>query len=1129
MKHIFTFLSIFLLALSINVFAQTQENGSQLLVENNESVEQIDSENIDPFSLLTEDEKSQLSICSPELNPDSVRVDLSAEISEVVAGTSIALNGEISNMTNLKISDATMYVKILRTGAEGDAIDIVDHFVVQENISISPKSSIPISFDWDAPSTVESGNYKVVSYVYINNKFDVGGISNTQALLAGSYDFSILGEEGRVALDAASLSLNGENYAFNFAPIKVDESGDVLISILAYNTTLEDQNAQITWNVYKNDSKDSKNLIKTINSDATISTGSTYQFELNLNEKEFPVYHIVGELKNRDTKSIVEVRYSILGTGAVQILSSTINKYPLVKREPATVSLCLHNIDGAPVVKDTSISIELKNSKGKVIETQTYNGPITSQSVSVTKTFSSFSNMNSFSIHTKVWNGGKLSDEYVDNYDCKILDPENCKQNFFNELWYVLIGVVLIVGLLILKNKIKTNKNIILPVLVLVLSVSFFTNPSSVFAKSVTSSKTISSMSTGGYPSYNMSNVTVTGTYNAEVRNVATGAKLSDNASVPVGTKLRFSFESESISWQASGPRWLGGYGQFKNGAPEACTGAYTDRSDLGGLTSNAYGILVNSSTVIYSYISASLSPLSKDINYTGNLSCGSVSGNKMECTVTDVGPISVTFSYSDTSGKMYRSTNNVFTQSGYYVTNPRSETCSGPYAFNPGISLDSKTISYRLNGVPITPPNKPPNPPVISGATTGNPTIQNTFGFVGTDPDNNKVRYGVDWNNDDTVDQWLPGTGTVNSGVSKNGTKAWPNIGVKNFKALTEDEHGLKSGWSRYSVTISSPPVNGMCSTTTNFTCTAGTRVEQTDTASQYLWQCNGSNGGTNASCSLPIPVRTDGVCSTTANQCTAGNPINRTTSPTQYQWQCSATNGGTVPSCTAPRTTTTGPFSVSCSAGSVSPGQQATFTANTQNASGAVSYQWKEANGTNIIGATGSTFTRTYSAMGSYLLNIFATSSGTGANNFCNVTVACTNQYTEGEIETACSNNIERVWTCSGSGWVTTSRVCDSGDEPIGTFGFDPGIVSTASGRCKLELEAENVSTCRLIKSGATYTTTPSLNSFLIGNSISINGSITIPIGRYTLECTGIGENPVTKTFGVKSCILNPDIMEY
>ncbi len=48
--------------------------------------------------------------------------------------------------------------------------------------------------------------------------------------------------------------------------------------------------------------------------------------------------------------------------------------------------------------------------------------------------------------------------------------------------------------------------------------------------------------------------------------------------------------------------------------------------------------------------------------------------------------------------------------------------------------------------------------------------------------------------------------------------------------------------------------PVNGACSTTLNI-CTTGTLNDVTDTSTHYLWSCKGSNEGSTASCSLPVP----------------------------------------------------------------------------------------------------------------------------------------------------------------------------------------------------------------------------------------------------------------------------------
>jgi len=75
-------------------------------------------------------------------------------------------------------------------------------------------------------------------------------------------------------------------------------------------------------------------------------------------------------------------------------------------------------------------------------------------------------------------------------------------------------------------------------------------------------------------------------------------------------------------------------------------------------------------------------------------------------------------------------------------------------------------------------------------------------------------------------------------------------------------------------------PVVNGSCGATQN-ACGAGTLNNTTDSSTNYLWQCVGANGGSTASCALPIsvaPVATRTLVvktsGTTANVSITGNP---------------------------------------------------------------------------------------------------------------------------------------------------------------------------------------------------------------------------------------------------------------
>jgi hypothetical protein len=100
-----------------------------------------------------------------------------------------------------------------------------------------------------------------------------------------------------------------------------------------------------------------------------------------------------------------------------------------------------------------------------------------------------------------------------------------------------------------------------------------------------------------------------------------------------------------------------------------------------------------------------------------------------------------------------------------------------------------------------------------------------------------------------------------------------------------------------KFQITNSANVVDGECGTTKN-SCTSGTFEDAPDSDTTYYWNCNGINGGNNASsCSLEIPV--DGQCGTTMNSCASGTFRDDDDTPTQSKWSCLGAYNGQDASC--------------------------------------------------------------------------------------------------------------------------------------------------------------------------------------------------------------------------------------
>jgi len=112
----------------------------------------------------------------------------------------------------------------------------------------------------------------------------------------------------------------------------------------------------------------------------------------------------------------------------------------------------------------------------------------------------------------------------------------------------------------------------------------------------------------------------------------------------------------------------------------------------------------------------------------------------------------------------------------------------------------DSVTVFYGEN----QPPAKPDKP---SGPNTGSVDVSYSYSTNSIDPNNDKIKYGWDWNGDGTVDQW---TSLSNSGTTITTSHTFTSTGTYNIKVIAEDEHGLQSVFSEtLPVTITSNPPN--------------------------------------------------------------------------------------------------------------------------------------------------------------------------------------------------------------------------------------------------------------------------------------------------------------------------------
>ncbi|MFA7209011.1 MAG: hypothetical protein WC120_01875 [Parcubacteria group bacterium] len=228
-------------------------------------------------------------------------------------------------------------------------------------------------------------------------------------------------------------------------------------------------------------------------------------------------------------------------------------------------------------------------------------------------------------------------------------------------------------------------------------------------------------------------------------------------------------------------------------------------------------------------------------------------------------------------------------------------------------------SASFSLPYTVVYPPTAP-TAPTLTGPATGLINTNYNFTARATDINNDKIRYGFDWDNNNVIDQWMPVSGYVSSGTAQTATHQWSNTGAKRFKVRACDTNGSCSAWSAlFTITISAPPSpcalpwGGTTPSGTSVTAYNTTQACDCTTADQTRTCTNGILSGTytNRTC-LPIPSVV-GACGTangqelasepTSGLCSSGNPSAVSSTNDSWDWTCNGICSTVNVSCSADR----------------------------------------------------------------------------------------------------------------------------------------------------------------------------------------------------------------------------------
>lgn len=331
---------------------------------------------------------------------------------------------------------------------------------------------------------------------------------------------------------------------------------------------------------------------------------------------------------------------------------------------------------------------------------------------------------------------------------------------------------------------------------------------------------------------WSMSGVQVQISYRVSAKNLTKGTMISCNGkgSAHTGDNIQFQFLPHThtdISWFAAGQSYDSPYGSWIDGAakpyPDMCP-HYEDRDYVGSYSTNeGYG-------QGKFYATLSVNPPGKSLVNISGFKCGNTDafGGKT-CSAAVAGKIFPSFSFAPTYGYFYgRGTIN----RGFLGSfDPRFDQCrtsnkpmetayayasaywigEGPYK----VDVPQQKIACPITIISPQVENSTSSmarAPSLS-ASGGSCVLGSPFSmqFSGTDPQNETIRYEIDWNDDGSTDELVPASGYVSSGSSQTASRTYSNTGSrsKTVNVRFRDVGGNASPWATLNFQCAAPTSN--------------------------------------------------------------------------------------------------------------------------------------------------------------------------------------------------------------------------------------------------------------------------------------------------------------------------------
>jgi hypothetical protein len=371
--------------------------------------------------------------CQDYFGFNQVSVDISPVKNELVQGSSSTFSGKIINPFNYPIVEGQVFAKVFYKDSKSVTNEhlngwrLVDQFIAVDNITLKANEQKPVTFSWKVPKYAREGNYEVSFYYTSAYHYSLTGLTFTNDITGNRSTFVIksTSTEAVAYFDEDSVKLNDKNFYFAQPIPKFHKDDKVTSYINLINPKSTSTEVEISYKLYSWDSLYSGNLKNTITEIISLKAGEKKLLSYDIPIINNDVSYLVVEVKDHDTSSILDIRFARDGIDETHNNKLGIATYPLKAGATSTLFACTHSA-GSNTVKDSVITITLKDTTNKILHTYMYAGGITSNVLGFKDDFVLDKDLYDFTVTSNISQAGKPFEEISIHYSCTEIDSSIC-------------------------------------------------------------------------------------------------------------------------------------------------------------------------------------------------------------------------------------------------------------------------------------------------------------------------------------------------------------------------------------------------------------------------------------------------------------------------------------------------------------------------------------------------------------------------------------------------------------------------------------------------------------------------------------------------------------------------------